>query len=57
MLPTIDGKSIDVDPPFLYKSPHMNADVGSDVVMASYEGYGLKYDFGNDRITRVVLDE
>ena len=51
-LPTIGGKPIDIDPPFVYSSPHMSAALGSDVVAASYGKYELRYDFGDDTITR-----
>ena len=52
-LPTLDGKPVDLDPPFVYSSPHLNAAVGSEVVTASYgTNYTLKYDFGDDTITR-----
>ena len=53
VLPTVDGKPIDIDPPFVYSSPHMNAELNSDVVTASYGEYKLKYDFGIDTITRI----
>jgi hypothetical protein len=46
------GKPIDIDPPFVYSSPHMNALLGSDVVTASYGNYELQYDFSDDTITR-----
>ena len=52
-LPTVNGKPIDIDPPFMYSSPHMQAGLRSDVVTASYGGYKLRYDFGDDTITRV----
>jgi hypothetical protein len=45
-------RQIDIDPPFMYSSPHMNAGLKSDVVVASYGKYGLKYDFSDDTITR-----
>ena len=51
-LPTIDGEAIDIDPPFMYSSPHLNAGLESDVVVATYGTYELKYDFGDDTITR-----
>ncbi len=51
-LPTIDGKTIDIDPPFMYSSPHMNAGLNSDHVVVSYGSYELKYDFSDDTITR-----
>ena len=51
-LPTIVGKPIDIDPPFVYSSPHMSAALGSEVVAASYGKYELRYDFGDDTITR-----
>ena len=53
-LPTINGKPIDIDPPFVYSSPHMNAGLMSDVVVASYGKYQLKYDFSDDTITRTT---
>merc|ERR1739848_277565 len=43
-LPTIDGKPIDIDPPFVYSSPHMSAKLDSDVVTAGYGDYQLRYD-------------
>ena len=52
-LPTIDGKPIDIDPPFVYSSPHMSAQLDSDVVTAGYGDYRLRYDFGDDTITRI----
>ena len=52
-LPTIDGKPIDIDPPFVYSSPHMSAKLDSDVVTASYGDYQLRYDFGDDTITLI----
>ena len=54
-LPTIGGKPIDIDPPFMYSSPHLNAGLQSDVVVASYGKYQLKYDFSDDTITRTDL--
>ncbi len=51
-LPSIDGKAIDIDPPFMYSSPHMNAGLKSDVVVVSYGDYKLRYDFSDDTITR-----
>eukprot|EP01052_Picozoa_sp_SAG31_P003698 SAG31_NODE_145_length_22612_cov_5.938169_17_plen_226_part_00 len=53
-LPTINGEPIDIDPPFMYNSPHLNAALHSEVVVASYGNYELKYDFGNDTITRTA---
>lgn len=52
-LPEIDGKAVDVDPPFLYSSPHLNAALESETVTASYKDYTLVYNFTDDTITRV----
>ena len=51
-LPTLDGHAVDVDPPFVYSSPHLNAALNSDVVTTSYGNYTLVYNFSDDTITR-----
>ena len=58
-LPTINGKQVDVAPPYGYASPHLQAPVyGSPIVTARYgAGYVLEYDFGADTITRVKTDD
>ena len=52
-LPTLNGKPIDIDPPFVYQSPHLNAKLNSNVVTATYANYSLAYNFTDDTITRV----
>ena len=52
-LPTMGGTPVNIDPDFVYSSPHLNAAVGADVVTASYGNYSLAYDFTTDTITRV----
>lgn len=51
-LPTIDGVAVDIDPDFAYRSPHLNAAVGGEVVTASYKSYSLVYNFSDDTISR-----
>merc|ERR1712070_752183 len=51
--PRIDGKPVEIDPPFLYSSPHLNAALDSEVVTASYGTYKLVYNFTDDTITRL----
>jgi hypothetical protein len=51
-LPTLNNQSVDIDPPFVYRSPHLNAALGSAVVTASYGNYTLVYNFTEDTITR-----
>ena len=52
-LPTLNGKAVDIDPDFVYKSPHLNAALNSDVVTATFGNYSLAYNFGDDTISRV----
>lgn len=51
-LPTVNGKTVENDPPFMYSSPHLNAALNTDVVTATYGNYTLVYDFSDDTITR-----
>ena len=51
-LPTLNGRPVEIDPPFVYHSPHLNADLDSDVVTAGYGNYTLVYNFTDDTITR-----
>lgn len=51
-LPRVDGTPIDISPSFVYSSPHLTADLGSNLVIASYKGYILEYDFARDEIRR-----
>lgn len=55
VLPEIDGRAVNISPPFQYFSPHMSADLGAEVVTAAYPGYTLEYRFkdGADAIVRV----
>lgn len=46
VLPTKDGKSVDISPPWQYKGPHLNAPLLSDTVTLSYtQDYVLEYRF------------
>ena len=51
-LPTIDDKLVDIDPPFVYRSPHLNAELDSEVVTASYGSYVLVYNFTDNTVRR-----
>ena len=51
-LPTLNGNSMDVDPPYVYRSPHLNAALDSPIVIASYANYTLTYNFTDDTIKR-----
>ena len=51
-LPTLEGRSVDVDPDFVYSSPHLNAALDSEVVTTRYGNYSLIYNFTDDTITR-----
>lgn len=51
-LPTVDGVPVDIDPPFIYSSPHMSTQIGSEVVTAQYRDYSLLYNFTDDTIRR-----
>jgi len=50
-LPAVDGQAIDIDPPFVYRSPHLNAELNSDVVRATYDTYNIVYNFSDNSIT------
>ena len=50
-LPTLNGEPVDIDPPFVYRSPHLNAALDSRVVTASYATYTQVYNFSDDTIT------
>ena len=49
VLPNIDGKELDLDLEYNYRSPYMEARVGSDVVFVRYGDRQWNYDF--DKIT------
>lgn len=53
-LPTKDGKSVEISPPWQYKGPHLNAALLSDVVTLNFKNYVLEYQFvdGADAIIR-----
>ena len=51
-LPTIDGKTIDLDPDYAYSSPYMQNKAGSDVVTVKYGRSEWQYDFGKNEIRR-----
>ena len=56
-LPTLDGKAINIDPPYVYRSPHLNAALDSPIVTASYGNYTLIYNFTDDTIKRGSTQE
>ena len=43
------GKEIEVDPPYQYSGPHLNANVSADTVTLSYGAYVLDYVFADGR--------
>jgi len=49
-LPSLDGQPVDIDPPFMYRSPHLNAELNSDVVEATYDTYKLIYNFSDNSV-------
>jgi len=49
-LPTINGKTLDVDLKYNYNSPYMVNEVGSDIVIVRYGDREWKYDFGKNEI-------
>jgi len=54
-LPRINGKAIDVDPPYAYRSPYLLSKVGSDVVTVKYGSRKWEYHFGKNEV-RVVKE-
>ena len=51
--PTVDGVPVDIAPPKVYDGPHLQAELGSLSVVASYtDKYKVVYDFERDTITR-----
>ena len=53
MLPRIDGKTLDLDLEYNYKSPYMVNKVGSDIVTVRYGYRKWDYDFAKNTIAEV----
>lgn len=51
VLPKIDGKTIDLDLKYSYKSPYLESAAGSDRVTVSYGAKKWLYDFKNNTVT------
>jgi hypothetical protein len=52
-LPKVDGKTIDLNPEYSYKSPYLQKKEGSDIVTLSYGNRKWEYDFENNTVTEV----
>jgi hypothetical protein len=53
VLPTIDGKTLDLDLKYNYKSPYMECKTGSDVVTMRYGARRWEYDFAKNTVTEI----
>lgn len=53
VLPTIDGKTLDLDLKYNYKSPYMECKTGSDVVTLRYGARRWEYDFAKNTVTEI----
>ncbi len=54
VLPKIDGKTLDLDLKYNYKSPYMECKTGSDIVTLKYRDRRWDYDFGKNTITEAA---
>lgn len=54
VLPKIDGKTLDLDLKYNYKSPYMECKTGSDIVTVRYGKRRWDYDFGKNTITEAA---
>ncbi len=54
VLPKIDGKTLDLDLKYNYKSPYMECKTGSDVVTVRYGSRRWEYDFAKNTVTEVA---
>ena len=52
-LPKINGKTIDLDTKYNYRSRYLESKVGSDIVTVRYGSRRWDYDFGKNTITEV----
>lgn len=53
-LPTTNGSAVDIDPVHVYDSVHLKAELGSNVVTATYTSvYSIAYNFTDDSIRRL----
>lgn len=53
ILPKIDGKTLDLDLEYNYRSPFMENKVGSDIVVVRYGSRRWEYDFGNNTVAEI----
>eukprot|EP01047_Picozoa_sp_COSAG01_P045651 COSAG01_NODE_4223_length_5226_cov_15.609713_6_plen_95_part_00 len=50
--PTVNGVPVDISPQKVYDGPHLQAELGSQVVTARYtDAYTVTYDFSTDTIS------
>jgi hypothetical protein len=49
--PKINGQTLDLNPPYVYRSPYMQRKEGSDIVTLTYGEKRWRYDFSNNTIT------
>ena len=54
ILPTIDGRTIDLDLEYSYKSPYMESRAGSDIVTVSFGSRKWEYDFEKNTVAEVA---
>ncbi len=54
ILPKIDGKRLDLNLKYSYRSPYMTSKVGSDVVTVRYGKRRWDYDFARNTVTEVT---
>lgn len=52
-LPKINGKTLDLDLEYNYRSPYLESKVGSDIVTVRYGNRRWDYDFGKNTITQI----
>lgn len=53
ILPKIDGKTLDLDLKYNYKSPYMECRTGTDVVSVRYGDRTWQYDFGKNKVREI----
>jgi hypothetical protein len=57
LLPRINGKPLDLDLEYTYKSPFMQSKSGSDIVTVTYGDHKWEYEFGNNTLAEVRKTE
>jgi len=53
-LPKIDGKALNVNPKYNYRSPYIGSKAGSDIVTVRYGSRRWVYDFGKNTIAEIA---